>query len=177
MWIWLNLKLLSNVGLLGLPNAGKSTFLSIITSAKPKIADYPFTTTKPQIGVVYYDHNEFTIADLPGLIENASAGQGLGIQFLKHLERCKLLLHVIDISSDDIIKDYNIIKKEVAAFRNLKDKKKMIVLSKIDLLTDEEIAQKKIELESYTKKEVMLCSGVTKNGLDKLKRNIFSNIY
>ncbi len=175
MWIWLNLKLLSNVGLLGLPNAGKSTFLSRITSAKPKIADYPFTTLKPQLGVVYYGHRELTIADIPGLIEGASLGQGLGIQFLKHLERCQLLLHIIDITSKNIIKDYEIIRKELKNFGNLIEKDEIIMLSKIDLLKQEEVLKRKQQLESHTKKKVIPYSGMTKKGLEEGKQSLFSS--
>ena len=174
MWIWLNLKLLSNIGLLGMPNAGKSTFLSRITSAKPKIANYPFTTLKPQLGVVQYNYKELTIADIPGLIENASFGHGLGTQFLKHLERCQLLLHIIDISSQDIVRDYQIIRKELKNFGDLMKKDEMIVLSKIDLLNQSEVLKRKQQLESYTKKRVMLYSGVTKEGLTEIKRRIFT---
>ena len=175
MWIWLNLKLLSNIGLLGMPNVGKSTFLSRITSAKPKIADYPFTTLKPQLGVVQYEHKELTIADIPGLIENASSGYGLGIQFLKHLERCQLLLHIIDISSQDIIKDYQIIRKELKNFGDLIKKDEIIMLSKIDLLSQSEVLKRKQQLESYTEKKVMLYSGVTKEGLTEIKKRFVSD--
>ena len=174
MWVWLNLKLLSNVGLLGLPNAGKSTFLSKITSAKPKIADYPFTTLKPQLGVVYHEYKEFTIADIPGLIENASCGHGLGIQFLKHLERCQLLLHIIDITSKNIVKDYEIIRKELKNFGDLIKKEEMIMLSKIDLLDQSEVLKRKQQLELHTRKKVILYSGITGKGLKEGKQSIFN---
>jgi GTP-binding protein len=174
MWIWLNLKLLSNIGLLGMPNAGKSTFLSRVTSAKPKIADYPFTTLKPQLGVVYYEHNEFTIADIPGLIEDASLGHGLGIKFLKHLERCEILLHIIDITSDDIINNYEIIRKELKNYGKLIDKMELILLSKIDMLDDKQILKKQKELEDHTNKNVMLYSGINNTGIVDMKRNLFN---
>jgi GTP-binding protein len=176
MWVWLNLKLLSNVGLLGLPNAGKSTFLSRVTSAKPKIADYPFTTLIPQLGVVYYEHKEFTIADLPGLIENASLGQGLGIRFLKHMERCQVLLHVIDITSEDIIRDYDIIRGELKNFGNLIEKEEMIMLSKVDLMDPKEVLKKQQKLENHTNKKVALYSGMTQQGLEEIVKNIFLEI-
>ena len=176
MWIWLNLKLLSNIGLLGMPNAGKSTFLSRVTSAKPKIADYPFTTLKPQLGVVYYEHNEFTIADIPGLIEDASLGHGLGIKFLKHLERCEILLHIIDITSDDIINNYEIIRKELKNYGKLIDKMELILLSKIDMLDDKQILKKKKELEDHTNKNVMLYSGINNTGIVDMKRNLFNTL-
>lgn len=176
MWIWLNLRLLSNIGLLGMPNAGKSTFLSKITSAKPKIANYPFTTLTPQLGVVYYEHNEFTIADIPGLIEDASLGHGLGIKFLKHLERCEILLHIIDITSDDIINNYKIIRKELKNYGNLIDKEELILLSKIDMFDDEQISKKKKELEDYTNKNIMLYSGIDNTGIIDIKRNLFNTL-
>ena len=173
MWIWLNLKLLSNVGLLGMPNAGKSTFLSKVTSAKPKIADYPFTTLKPQLGVVYYEHNEFTIADIPGLIENASLGHGLGIKFLKHLERCKILLHIIDVTNDDIINNYKIIRKELENYKNLASKKELILLSKIDMINQDEVDKKKRKLEELTNKEIMTYSSITNFGIEIVKNSLF----
>lgn len=176
MCIWLNLRLLSDIGLLGMPNAGKSTFLSKITSAKPKIANYPFTTLKPQLGVVYYEHNEFTIADIPGLIENASLGYGLGIKFLKHLERCKILLHIIDITDDNIINHYEIIRKELKNYGNLANKRELILLSKIDMLDDEQISKKVKELKDYTNKDVMFYSGIDNTGIIAIKRNLFNTL-
>ncbi|MFQ3307296.1 MAG: GTP-binding protein [Candidatus Midichloriaceae bacterium] len=176
MSIWLNLKLLSNIGLLGLPNAGKSTLLSILTSAKPKIANYPFTTLKPQLGVVYFDHKELVIADLPGLIENASLGQGLGIKFLKHMERCQTLLHIVDISSPDIIQDYNTIRKEVGNFGKLVDKPEMVILSKSDAVNDEQANKQKQIMENYIKKEVLMYSGINMKNIDIIKRKLFQVI-
>ena len=173
MWIWLNLKLLANIGLLGLPSAGKSTFLSRITSAQPKIADYPFTTLKPQLGVVKYKDQTLTIADIPGLIEKASSGHGLGIQFLKHLERCQLLLHIIDVTSLDIIKDYQIIRKELKNFGNLIEKDEMIMLSKVDLLDKDSVLKRKVKLEKHIGKKVMVYSGITQEGLEAVKAKIF----
>ncbi len=173
MWVWLNLKLLSNIGLLGMPNAGKSTFLSKVTSAKPKIADYPFTTLKPQLGVVYCGHNEFTIADIPGLIENASLGHGLGIKFLKHLERCKILLHIIDITSDDIIDNYKIIRKELENYKDLASKKELILLSKTDMIDEVAVHEKKKKLEKITNKEVMTYSSITNTGIEIVKNRLF----
>ncbi|MBM3579967.1 MAG: GTPase ObgE [Alphaproteobacteria bacterium] len=115
-WVRLELKLLSDAGLLGMPNAGKSTFLAATTRAKPKIADYPFTTLKPQLGVVYVDDHEFVLADIPGLIEGASEGRGLGDRFLKHVERCGVLLHLIDASAEDVVKNYRVIREELAGY-------------------------------------------------------------
>ena len=142
--LFLKLKILSDVGLIGLPNAGKSTFLSVVSKAKPKIADYPFTTLEPQLGVVSVDDYDFVIADLPGLIEGASEGKGLGDRFLKHSERCSVLLHLVDINSEDIIKEYNIIRKELKQYsKTLFEKYEVIALTKCDSITEEEIKEKK----------------------------------
>lgn len=146
----LKLKLISDAGLVGLPNAGKSTFLANTTRAKPKIADYPFTTLCPQLGVVYTDEKEFVLADIPGLIEGASDGKGLGDKFLKHVERCGSLLHLIDSSSDDIVESYKIIRKELESYGgNLDQKFEVIALSKVDLIDEEELEEKKRALEDY----------------------------
>merc|ERR1711998_581128 len=132
-WVWLRLKLIADIGLVGLPNAGKSTLLSRITSAKPKIADYPFTTLHPNLGVVNQDNKEFVVADIPGLIKGAHEGHGLGHRFLGHVERCKGLIHLIDITSKDIINDYSTIINEIKAYdESLSSKKQIIVLNKID---------------------------------------------
>ncbi len=148
LWVWLKLKLLSDVGLVGLPNAGKSTFLASTTAAKPKIANYPFTTLSPNLGVVYINEEEFVIADIPGLIEGASEGHGLGDKFLKHIERCRVLIHLIDGSSEDVEADYNIIKGELEAYSELlKDKTEIICLNKCDILSEEEIQDKVRKLE------------------------------
>ena len=144
MELYLQLKLLADAGLVGLPNAGKSTFLSKTTSAKPKIADYPFTTLSPGLGVVYVEDEEFVLADIPGLIEGASQGTGLGDRFLKHIERCKVLIHIID-AGQDVLKNYQIIRKEIDSYSKLlKTKKEIICLNKIDNISEEEL-QNKIE--------------------------------
>lgn len=169
LYVILKLKLLSNVGLIGLPNAGKSTFLSVISSAKPKIADYPFTTLKPQLGVVRIDDQEIVVADIPGLIEGASNGIGLGHQFLRHIERCEILIHLIDITSEDIIRDYNTIHTELIKYsEKLKDKEEIIVLNKIDLATKDEISKKEKMLKKITKKDIMLCSYNNKEYIKKI---------
>lgn len=137
LWVWLQLKLIADVGLLGLPNAGKSTFLSACTHAKPKIADYPFTTLRPQLGVAKMYDTEFVVADIPGLIEGAHDGCGLGDRFLAHLERCRVLLHIIDASVEDPLKSYNIIRSELTEYKaELADKPEIIVLNKIDLVEE-----------------------------------------
>lgn len=164
-WVWLQLKLLADVGLLGLPNAGKSTFLSVATRAKPKIGDYPFTTLKPQLGVASVNEQEFVIADIPGLIEDAHLGSGLGDRFLGHIERCKVLLHLIDVSSEDIERDYQIIRHELEAYgHGLKDKPSVIALTKTDLVDDECVQIATQTLSKYTKAPIFaISSAQTKN--------------
>ncbi len=175
MWIRLELKLLSDAGLVGLPNAGKSTFLSCVSAAKPKIADYPFTTLAPHLGVVRVDDNEFVLADIPGLIEGAHEGHGLGDKFLKHIERCGILLHLIDASAEDVVESYNIIRHELDSFSILiKDKNEIIALNKCDCLTDDEIAKKKNLLENATGKKVYTISGHSGMGVKELLRLIYS---
>lgn len=144
LWIWLQLKLIADVGLLGLPNAGKSTFLSVCTKAKPKIADYPFTTLKPQLGVAYIDNSEFVIADIPGLIEGAHEGSGLGDRFLAHLERCKILIHIIDAAQENALENYHVIRNELLAYKpELADKPEITALNKCDLIDDVSDVMKK----------------------------------
>ncbi len=179
----LQLKLISDSGLVGLPNAGKSTFLAATTRAKPKIANYPFTTLKPQLGVVYIDDKEskkeFVLADIPGLIEDASLGKGLGDKFLKHIERCGVILHLIDASSEDVVGDYKIIRKELETYDvSLKTKPEIIALNKIDLLSEEEIKEKtKILKKAVGKnKKVFAISGVAQIGLKPVLREIYENI-
>lgn len=176
-WLWLKLKLLSDVGLVGLPNAGKSTFLNKVSNAKPKIADYPFTTMKPKLGVAGVDGKEFIIADLPGLIEGASEGRGLGHRFLKHVERCNTILHLIDISSDDIIADYKTIRAELEGYNSkLTDKEEIIVLNKTDILTEEEIKEKVQNLSNAISKEVMIMSGISGGGVQNVLRKLEKSI-
>jgi GTPase len=142
-WVWLRLKLIADAGLVGLPNAGKSTFLSVTTAAKPKIADYPFTTLAPNLGVVRVGDEEFVMADIPGLIEGAHEGQGLGDRFLGHVERCRVLLHLIDGTSEDVLESYRIIREELSAYAaHLAEKPEIVGLNKCDALTSEEIAEK-----------------------------------
>ncbi len=165
-WIWLRLKLIADVGLLGLPNAGKSTFLSAVTRAKPKIADYPFTTLHPQLGVVsVYDH-EFVMADLPGLIEDAHMGAGLGTRFLGHLERCRVLLHLIDATQEDVCESYETIRNELSCYlEDLALKPEFIILNKSDAVLPEELEEKAAALTELTGQEILICSAASREGV------------
>ncbi len=183
MWAVLRLKLLSDSGLLGMPNAGKSTFLAVTTRAKPKIADYPFTTLKPQLGVVYVDEQEFVLADIPGLIKGASDGRGLGDRFLKHVERCGVLLHLIDASAENVVENYTIIREELAGYSpELLEKAEVIALNKIDLLESPEVKKKVTALKSYLKKQgqkspkVFAISGATTEGVTEVLRELCAAI-
>jgi len=165
MNIVLRLKLLADAGLVGLPNAGKSTFLSVVSAAKPKIADYPFTTLAPQLGVVGHRDHEFVLADIPGIIEGASEGIGLGTRFLGHVERCGVLLHLIDGTQDDVVGAYETIMSELEAYdQGLTDKKMVIGLNKMDALEDDELAQKIKALKKASGAEVLALSAVTHEG-------------
>jgi GTP-binding protein len=175
--IWLRLKLIADVGLLGLPNAGKSTFLAATSNARPKIADYPFTTLHPNLGVVGIDNAEFVIADIPGLIEGASEGRGLGDLFLGHVERCAVLLHLVDCTSGDFAKDYDVIIGELMAYGGvLRDKPRITVLNKVDTMDDEEREFFRAELEAHIGGPVMLMSGVSKEGTDDVLRALRKEI-
>ena len=172
-WVWLRLKLIADIGLVGLPNAGKSTLLSRITAAKPKIADYPFTTLHPNLGVVNQDNKEFVIADIPGLIEGAHEGHGLGHRFLGHVERCKGLIHLIDITSKDIINDYITIINEIDAYdKNLSNKKQIVVLSKCDAVESNVINLAKRKLKKINVDKVLFISAVSGENLTNLIREI-----
>lgn len=169
MWVWLKLKLLSDVGVIGLPNAGKSTFLSIVSAAKPKIADYPFTTLVPNLGMVDHHHTSFCIADIPGLIEGASHGHGLGDRFLKHIERCKILLHMVDATSPTIEKDIDIVRNELKEFSSkLMDKPVIYVLNKVDMLNDDEAKMLQKQLEDQFHNSFILHSSINKANTKKI---------
>lgn len=173
----LKLKLFSDIGLVGLPNAGKSSFLSVTTAAKPKIADYPFTTLKPQLGVAYLDSSEIVIADIPGLIKGAHQGVGIGDRFLKHIERCRAILHLIDISADDIIENYHTIRNELELYGNLADKEEIIVLNKSDLIIDQQELEEKIsKLRQVSGKEIIAISSITQDNLSLVMRKIFDMV-
>jgi GTP-binding protein len=172
-WIWLRLKLIADAGLVGLPNAGKSTFLAASSRAKPKIADYPFTTLAPQLGVVGIDDREFVLADIPGLIEGAHEGAGLGDRFLGHIERCGVLLHLVDATSDDVATDYEVIRNELAEYgHGLDEKPSIVALNKIDALTMEDIAVQRMLLEEASGGDVRLVSGATGKGVIDILREI-----
>jgi len=175
--IWLRLKLIADVGLLGLPNAGKSTFLAATSNARPKIADYPFTTLYPNLGVVGVDGVEFVVADIPGLIEGASEGRGLGDLFLGHVERCAVLLHLVDGTSGDPAKDYETIIGELEAYSGvLAETPRITVLNKIDTMDDEERAFLKEELETAIGGPVMLMSGASQENVTEVLRALRSQI-
>lgn len=171
MWVWLRLKIIADVGLIGLPNAGKSTFLTATTKARPKIADYPFTTLHPNLGVAWVDGKELVLADIPGLIEGAHEGIGLGDRFLKHVERCSVFLHLIDATSEDIINDYKTIRKELELYeRRLADKPEVIALNKTDSLTEADIKKKIKALSKVTKSPIFAISAIAStNTIDCLR--------
>ena len=176
-WIWLQLKTIADIGILGLPNAGKSSLLAAITNANPKIANYKFTTLNPNLGVATYSDKEITLADIPGLIEGAHTGVGLGIKFLKHIERCKTLLHLIDITEENLEKSYNQIKKELGNYsKELLKKKEVIVLNKIDLL-DKKTVKKIVKNFSKNKKsEVIALSTFNKNSVTEMKTKLLNYV-
>tara|TARA_X000001036_G_scaffold104107_2_gene97331 strand:- start:898 stop:1881 length:984 start_codon:yes stop_codon:yes gene_type:complete len=173
--IWLQLKTIADIGIIGLPNAGKSSLLAAITNANPKIANYQFTTLNPNLGVASYDDKEITIADIPGLVEGAHKGTGLGMQFLKHIERCKSLLHLIDITNDDLKKSYTQIKNELKKYNSKFIKKKeLIVLNKIDLIDEKEIKKIVKDFSKNVKSEIVTLSTLEKMSVSKIKAKLIS---
>jgi GTP-binding protein len=175
--IWLRLKLIADGGLLGLPNAGKSTFLAATSNARPKIADYPFTTLHPNLGVVGVDGVEFVIADIPGLIEGAHEGRGIGDRFLGHVERCAVLLHLVDGTSEDVVTDYRTIIGELEAYGgHLAEKPRVTALNKVDALDEDERAGKKAALEAETDRPVLMMSGVSGEGVTEVLRALRAEI-
>jgi GTP-binding protein len=175
--IRLRLKLIADGGIIGLPNAGKSTFLATVTAAKPKIADYPFTTLHPQLGVVRVDEREFVLADLPGLIEGAHEGVGLGDRFLGHTERCRVLLHLIDGTGEDAGADYKTVRTELEAYGNgLIDKPEIVALTKIDSLTPEAIKAQTAKLKKACKKTPLLLSSASRQGVPEVLRSLWKVI-
>ncbi len=175
--IWLQLKTIADIGIIGLPNAGKSSLLASVTNANPKIANYQFTTLNPNLGVASYDDKEITIADIPGLVEGAHKGTGLGIQFLKHIERCKSLLHLIDITSEDLKKSYRQVKNELKKYSNkLTKKKELIVLNKIDLIDEKEVNHIIKDFKKNTKSEVIALSTFNKSSVSKIKSKLLNYV-
>ena len=175
--IWLQLKTIADIGIIGLPNAGKSSLLASVTNANPKIANYQFTTLNPNLGVASYDNKEITIADIPGLVEGAHKGTGLGIQFLKHIERCKSLLHLIDITSEDLKKSYQQVKNELKKYSNkLIKKKELIVLNKIDLMDEKEVNHIIKDFKKITKSEVIAVSTFNKSSVSKIKSKLLNYV-
>ena len=173
--VWLRLKLLADAGLVGLPNAGKSTFLSVVSAAKPKIADYPFTTLAPQLGVVRLGPgSSFVLADIPGLIEGAHEGAGIGDRFLGHVERCAVLIHLVDAGAEDVLNSYDIIRGELDAYgHGLTDKPEVLVLSKSDTITADEMEEKRAALVAHTGKDVHVISAVAQDGVDPVLTKAF----
>ena len=176
-WIWLQLKTIADIGIIGQPNAGKSSLLASITSATPKIANYKFTTLNPNLGVALYDNKEITLADIPGLIEGAHSGSGLGIKFLKHIERCKTLLHLIDVNEDNLINIYKQIRNELKKYsKELVKKNELIVFNKIDLI-DKKILNEKIKkFENKIKKKVLTLSTLNKSSVSKIKSKLINYV-
>jgi GTP-binding protein len=167
MWVWLRLKLLADAGLVGLPNAGKSTFINAVSNAKAKVGDYPFTTTRPQLGVASHKGREFVVADIPGLIEGAAEGAGIGDRFLGHIERCRVLLHLVDATGDDPVDAYGIVCDELDAYgAGLTEKPQIVALNKIDALDAKSVTKLQKKLANASGAEVMLLSGASGEGLE-----------
>ena len=175
-WIWFQLKVIADIGIIGKPNAGKSSLLAALTKAKPKIANYPFTTINPNLGVTYYDGKELTLADIPGLVEGAHKGVGLGDKFLRHIERCKVLLHLIDLSEADLVSSYKNIKLELENYdKKLSKKKEIIFFNKSDLLTNNEIIKKLKDFKKKVKSKYEVISVFSNKDLLKIKKLTIKN--
>ena len=174
-WVWLQLKVIADAGIIGLPNAGKSSLLSRCTRAKPKIANYPFTTINPNLGVLNINHKEVILADIPGLIEGSHKGVGLGDKFLRHIERCKVLIHLIDISEKDIIGNYLKIRNELSKYdKSILKKKEIVIFNKSDLVNMDLITKKLKNFKKETKKDFQIISLVSKENFGKVKKIIHS---
>ena len=176
-WIWLQLKVIADVGIIGMPNSGKSSLLSVLTSAKPKIANYPFTTLNPNLGVTNYDNKEITLADIPGLIEGAHEGIGLGDKFLRHIERCKTILHLIDVTNNNLEENYFKIRKELVKYSNkLIKKREIIVFNKIDIISKEDLDKKVANFKKEIKKDVYKISALNSKNLLTIKKVLASYV-
>jgi len=177
-WVWLQLKVIADIGIVGMPNSGKSSLLSVLTSAKPKIANYPFTTINPNLGVTNYDNKEVTLADIPGLIEGAHEGIGLGDKFLRHIERCKNILHLIDITNDNLLENYSKVRKELFKYSNkLTKKKEIIVFNKTDMISEDEINKKIDIFNKKIKKKIYTISTIKHKGLTTIKKVLVSYVH
>jgi len=175
MWVWLRLKLLADIGLVGLPNAGKSTFINAVSNAKAKVGDYPFTTIRPQLGVASHHGRELVVADIPGLIEGAADGAGIGDRFLGHIERCRVLLHLVDASGDDPVGAYETVCGELEAYgAGLDEKAQVVALNKIDAVDPKQVTKLRKKLEKASGAEVMLLSGASGEGLDAVLDHLFA---
>ena len=177
-WIWLQLKVIADIGIVGMPNSGKSSLLSVLTNAKPKIANYPFTTINPNLGVTNYNNKEITLADIPGLIEGAHEGIGLGDKFLRHIERCKNILHLIDITDDNLLENYSKVRKELVKYsKKLTKKREIIVFNKIDMVSDQEINKKIDIFAKKIKKKIYPISALKHKGLTTIKRELIKYVH
>ena len=176
-WIWLQLKTIADIGIIGLPNAGKSSLLASLTSANPKIANYKFTTLNPNLGVAMYDDKEITLADIPGLIEGAHTGTGLGIKFLKHIERCKTLLHLIDITEEDLVKSYKEVRNELKKYsKDLLKKEELVVFNKVDLIAKDQINKKISIFKKKVDKNVLSMSTIDKKTVSNIKSKLINYV-
>ena len=176
-WIWLQLKIIADVGIIGLPNAGKSSLLASLTRAKPKIANYPFTTINPNLGVTYYNNKEVTLADIPGLVEGAHKGVGLGDKFLRHIERCKILLHLIDVTEINLVENYQKIRSELKSYDlSLFNKKEIIFFNKSDLVEKKELKKKLLTFKDKIKHKYKIISIFNKDDIQSLKRTLITNV-
>ena len=171
--IWLRMKLIADAGIIGLPNAGKSTFLATVSAARPKIADYPFTTLYPELGVVRIDDVDFVLADIPGLIEGAHEGAGIGDRFLGHIERCRVILHLVDVNEEDVAGAYRTVRREMRAYgAGLEKKREIVALSKCDAVTPERASEQAERLKKACRKNPLLLSSATKINVDNILRRI-----
>ncbi len=177
-WLWLQLKVIADIGIVGMPNSGKSSLLSTLTKAKPKIADYPFTTINPNLGVANYNNREITLADIPGLIEGAHEGIGLGTKFLRHIERCKSILHLIDITNKNVLESYFKVRKELSKYSSkLIKKREIIVLNKVDMISEKEISKKINIFKNELQKKIYTISALKNKGLKTLKKILINYVH
>ena len=176
-WVWLQLKIIADVGIIGLPNAGKSSLLAALTRAKPKIANYPFTTINPNLGVTYYNNKEVTLADIPGLVEGAHKGVGLGVKFLRHIERCKILLHLVDLTEDNLAENYKKIRSELKNYDvQLSQKKEIIFFNKSDLIEKKDLDKKMSKFKSKINSKYKIISIFNKDDIQTIKRALIANV-